>query len=326
MTPCANSADWLAGYIPDLPTPFDDAGEVDPDAFARLCERQIEAGVSAIVIGETAGEAPTLTPGERDSLIRCARETAHGRIRIIAGAGSNSTSHAVELTRQAEAAGADAVLSVVPYYNKPMPAGIAAHFRQIADSTAVPIVLHDIPSRTLRELSDGTIAQLAESRQFVGLRDSTGDIGRLGRLRPLLPPNFRLLCGDDAAALAFMAAGGHGCISSISNLVPELCQAVYTSVRQGRLQSARYLFSRLLPLGPPLAKGHPAGLKYALSLLGLMRPVTRLPIVQLSDSAKAEVARAMAGLADEDLAGADDASPATPDQGHACHALPADTP
>src|SRR5450631_3671534 len=166
---------WLAGYIPDLPTPFDEAGAVDLKAFARLCERQIAAGVSAVVVCETAGEASTLTPAEQDSVIRAAVRIARGRIRVIAGAGSNSTSQAIELTQRAGAAGADAVLSVVPYYNKPMQTGIHAHYRAIAETTSLPIILHDIPSRTIRELADDTLARLAESKQFIGLRDGAGD-------------------------------------------------------------------------------------------------------------------------------------------------------
>jgi 4-hydroxy-tetrahydrodipicolinate synthase len=302
MTALAQPATWLAGYIADLPTPFDDTGAVDLAAFAKLCERQIEAGVPAIVIGETAGEASTLTPVEHDSIVRAAVEIAHGRVRVVAGTGSNSTSQAVEFTRRAEAAGADAALSVVPYYNKPMQAGIFAHFRAIADSTALPIILHDIPSRTLREFSDDTLARLAESRQFIGLRDGTGDIARLLRLRSLLPPGFRLLSGDDATALAFIANGGDGCISTISNVVPEMCEAIFTSCRQGRLQSARYLQNRLAALTASLSKESPAALKYALCLLGFMRPNTRLPIVELADCAKAEVASAISDIGDEDLA------------------------
>src|ERR1700732_3695738 len=148
---------WLAGYIPDLPTPFDEDDRIDLTAFAKLCERQIETGVSAIVVGETAGEASTLTPVEHDAIVRSAVEIARGRVRIIAGAGSNSTSQAIELARRAESAGADAMLSVVPYYNKPMQAGIDAHFRAIADRTTLPLILHDIHSRTNRELSDDTL-------------------------------------------------------------------------------------------------------------------------------------------------------------------------
>src|SRR5712672_3358923 len=178
MTHPAHPALWLSGYIPDLPTPFDESDNLDLAAFAKLCERQIEAGVSAIVVGETAGEASTLTPAEHDAIVRAAVEIARGRVRLIAGAGSNSTAQATELTRRAEAAGADAVLSVVPYYNKPMQAGIHSHFLAIADQTALPFILHDIPSRTIRELSDDTLVRLSQSRQFIGLRDGTGDIAR----------------------------------------------------------------------------------------------------------------------------------------------------
>ena len=254
------------------------------------------------MVGETAGEASTLTPDEHERLVRAAVEIARGRVRVIAGAGSNSTSQAIELTRRAEAAGADAVLSVVPYYNKPMQAGIHAHFRAIAVSTSLPIILHDVPSRTIRELSDDTLARLAKSAQFIGLRDGTGDITRPLRLRSLLPPGFRLLSGDDLTALAFVASGGDGCISLVSNVAPDLCQAIFSSCRQGRLQSARYLQSRLAPLTAALTKESPAALKYALSLLGFMSPATRLPIVELADAGKAEVASAIAEIGDEDLA------------------------
>jgi 4-hydroxy-tetrahydrodipicolinate synthase len=302
MAAVANPGVWLSGAIADLPTPFDDDGGIDLAALTRLCERQIEAGASAIVVGETAGEASTLTPAEHDRIIRAAVEAARGRIRVIAGAGSNSTRQVIELTRHAEAAGADAVLSVVPYYNKPMQAGIAAHFRAIADSTALPVILHDIPSRTIRELSDDTLARLAESRQFIGLRDATGDMARALRLRQLVPAGFRLLSGDDLTALAFLSLGGDGCISTVSNVAPGLCQAIFSSCRQGRLQSARYLQHRLAPLTAALAKESPAALKFALSLLGLMRSATRLPIVELAEGAKAEIARALAEIGDEDLA------------------------
>jgi 4-hydroxy-tetrahydrodipicolinate synthase len=190
MAFATNSAVWLAGYISDLPTPFDESGEIDWAAFAKICERQVEAGASAIVVAETAGEASNLTAAEHDAVVRAAVRIARGRIRIIAGAGSNSTAQAVDLARRAEQAGADAALSVVPYYNKPMQAGISAHFQAIAGATSLPIILHDIPSRTNRELADDTLARLAESKQFIGLRDGTGDITRPMRLRSLLLPGF----------------------------------------------------------------------------------------------------------------------------------------
>jgi 4-hydroxy-tetrahydrodipicolinate synthase len=298
----AHSAAWLAGYIPDLPTPFDEAGRLDLAAFTKLCERQIESGVTAIVVGDITGETSTLTSAEHDIIVRTAIDIARGRVRVVAGAGSNSTRQAIELTRQAETAGADAVLSVVPYYNKPMQTGIYAHFQAIAASTALPIILHDVPSRTVRELSDDTLARLAKSRQFIGLRDGTGDITRPLRLRPMLPPGFQLLSGDDATALAFIADGGHGSISLISNVAPDLCRVMFSHCRQGRFQTAQYLQNQLAPLMVALAQESPAALKYTLFLLGFVSPTTRLPIVELDNAAKAEVASAITRLGDEDIA------------------------
>jgi 4-hydroxy-tetrahydrodipicolinate synthase len=295
-------ATWLTGYIPDLPTPFDEGGAVDLKAFAGLCERQIAAGVPAVVVCETAGEASTLTPAEQESVIGAAVRIARGRARVIAGAGSNSTSQAIELTHHAEAAGADAVLSVVPYYNKPMQAGIHAHFQAIADASRLPVILHDIPSRTMRDLADDTLTRLAQSKRFIGLRDGSGDAARPLRLRSRLPPGFRLLSGDDATALAFVAAGGDGCISMMSTIAPDACRSIFLNCQHGRLQSARHLQSRLARLTAALAKESPATLKYALCLLGQMLPVTRLPIVELDDAAKAEIACAIAEISGEDIA------------------------
>jgi 4-hydroxy-tetrahydrodipicolinate synthase len=292
---------WLTGVIPDLPTPFNAAGGVDLDAFAALCERQIAAGAPALLVCETAGEAPTLSAAEQELLIRTAGNVARGRSRIIAGAVTKATSHAIELVRRAEASGADALLPVVPYYNKPMQTGMLAHFRAIAASTGLPIVLHDVPSRTLRSLADETLARLAECRQFVGLRDASGDISRPMRLARLLPPGFRLLAGEDATAFGFIASGGDGAISQISNIVPDLCRTIFSHTRQDRLQSARYLQKRPVPLESCLAKESPAALKYALSLLGLMQPDARLPVVELDPAARADVARAFANISDEEL-------------------------
>lgn len=298
----ANPATWLTGYIPDLPTPFDEFGAIDLKAFAGLCERQIAGGASALVVCETTGEAPTLSPDEQKTIVRTAVEVARGRARIIAGAGSNSTSTAIELTRRAEAAGADAVLSVVPYYNKPMQTGITAHFRAIAGATGLPIILHDAPSRTVRELANDTLVRLSEASQFAGVRDGSGDVARPMRLSSLVPPGFRLLCGDDAIALAYIAGGGDGCVSTVCNIAPDLCRAIFSSLRQGRLQSARYLQKRLVPLESCLSRETPAAAKYALSLLGLMKPAMRLPLVELDEPAKAAVASAIVAIADEDLA------------------------
>ncbi|WP_375776315.1 4-hydroxy-tetrahydrodipicolinate synthase [Bradyrhizobium sp. ma5] len=300
----ADSAAWLSGFIPDLPTPFNHRDEINTDAFGRLCERQIAAGASALVVGETAGENSTLEPAERAELVRIAVHVARRRVRIIAGAGSNATDRAVTFTRAAEAAGADAIMSVVPYYNKPMPRGMAAHFHAVAAATMLPVILHDIPSRTVKGLADETLVELAASPRFIGLRDSSSDVTRLRRLRPRLPSTFRMLTGDDTVSLAYMAAGGDGCISSVSNVAPDLCVAVARHLREGRLYQARELHQRLVPLATMLEREHPAALKFALALLGFMQPATRLPIVQLGTTAKAEVAQAMAELADEDLAAA----------------------
>lgn len=299
MTVSSTPAAWLSGYIPDLPTPFDAKGAIDPAAFRRLCERQIAAGVSALVVCETAGEASTLSASEQETIIRAAVEVARGRTRIIAGAGSNSTRTAIELTRRAKAAGADAVLSVVPYYNKPMQEGIYQHFRAIADATGLPIILHDVPSRTVRELANSTLARLAETGQFIGLRDGSGDLTRPMRLTRLLPPRFRYLTSDDASALAYLANGGDGCISTVSNVVPGLCHEILSSCCRGRWQAARDLQRRLAPLEACLSRETPAALKYALSLLGIMQPATRLPIAELDGPARAAVAIALAGI-DED--------------------------
>ena len=198
----------LSGYAPALPTPFDDAGELDLPALERLCHRQVESGATALVVCGTTGEAPTLSRAEHTSVVRAAVRASHGRIPVIAGAGSNSTSQAIELSRDAESAGADAVLSVVPYYNKPTQAGMYAHFRAIAVATGLPVILHDVPARTVCGLADDTIARLAELPQFIGLKDASGDIARPLRLRSLVGSEFRLLSADDATALAFFAQGG----------------------------------------------------------------------------------------------------------------------
>lgn len=292
---------WFTGFIPDMPTPFDTADAIDLKAFAALCERQVAARVPALVVCETAGEAPTLSPAEQELVIRTAVDVTRGRVRVIAGAMSNATSHAIELARRAEAAGADAVMAVVPAYNKPMQEGMLAHFRAIAGAIGLPVILHDVPSRTLRPLADETLLRLAESRQFVGLSDGGGDITRPMRLARHLPAGFRFLSGDDVTAFAYIANGGDGAISEVANIAPDLCRTIFSQVRQGRLQSARYLHKRLIPLITCLSRESPAALKSALAMLNLMRPDTRLPIVPLDAAGRAEIARAFAAIADEEL-------------------------
>ncbi len=291
-------ASWLAGYIPDLPTPFDSAGELDLGAFRQLCERQIAAGATALVVGEVTGEDSTLSAAEHSALTRVAVRASRSRAAVIAGIGSNCTSTAIELSRHAEADGADAVLSVVPYYNKPTQAGLHAHFSAIAEATRLPIILHDVPSRTVRELSDDTVAQLSQSAQFVGLKDATGDISRSQRLRALVRPGFRLLSGDDATAPAFLVHGGDGCISVTANLIPELCQDLYhRCCAEGDLKAARALAVQVGRLTAELLREPPsASIKYALSLFDLMTPDVRLPLIELSDTAKAAITEVIPAL------------------------------
>jgi 4-hydroxy-tetrahydrodipicolinate synthase len=199
------------------------------------------------------------------------------------------------LSRDAEALGADAILSVVPYYNKPTQAGLYAHFRAVALSTRLPIVLYDVPSRTVSGLADETVARLAELPQIIGLKDATGDILRPMRLRSLLGADFRLLSGDDFSALAFLAQGGDGCISVTSNVAPSLCRRIFSECRQGHIANAQQLAIPFAQLTAALFREpNPAPLKYALSLLDLMSPKVRLPMVELTDQSKAELANILA--------------------------------
>jgi 4-hydroxy-tetrahydrodipicolinate synthase len=280
----------LSGYAPALPTPFDEEGNVDGAAFERLCDLQIREGATALVVCGTTGEAPTLTDAEHDALVRMAVGVAQGRVPVIAGAGSNSTSHAIKLAKDAQAAGADAVLSVVPYYNKPMQAGIYAHFRAIADAIDLPVILYDVPSRTVCGLADDTVARLAECPKFIGLKDATGDVTRALRLRSRLGPEFRLLSGDDATAAAFIGQGGNGCISVTSNVAPGLCRAMYLALRQGQSSRAQHLAAVVARLtGVLFCESNPAPVKYALSALKMMSPAVRLPLVELKNESKAEI-------------------------------------
>jgi 4-hydroxy-tetrahydrodipicolinate synthase len=287
----------LTGYAPAVPTPFDRGDDIDRAAFETVCRLQVEAGATTLVVCGTTGESPTLSAEEHATLITIAVGVARGRIPVIAGAGSNSTARAIDLTRTAEACGADAVLSVVPYYNKPTQAGMCAHFRSITQSTGLPIILYDVPSRTACGLADETIARLREVPEIIGLKDATGDVTRPARLRPLVGPDFRLLSGDDATAPIFFAQGGNGCISVTSNVAPGLCRRLFLAHRQRQTDEFRRLSVPLAQLTRILfCKPNPVPLKYTLSLLGLMSQNVRLPLVGLSPQTKAEVAEALAEL------------------------------
>ena len=289
----------LSGYAPALPTPFAGDDNIDVAAFEQFCDRQIRAGATALVVCGTSGESPTIKPAEHSTLIQIAAAVARGQVPVIAGAGSNSTAHAIDLTRDAEAAGADATLSVVPYYNKPTQAGLYEHFSAIAQSSGLPMILYDVPSRTVCGLADETIARLAELPNIIGLKDATGDVTRPTRLRSLLGPDFRLLTGDDATALAFLSQGGNGCISVTSNVAPGLCRNMFLACRQGQISSAqRWAIPAAKLTAALFRETSPVPLKYALSLLGLMSARVRLPLVELTSHSKAEVAAVMAHICD----------------------------
>jgi 4-hydroxy-tetrahydrodipicolinate synthase len=289
----------LSGYAPALPTPFDPDGTIDAAAFERLCDLQLAHGATALVVCGTTGEAPTLTPAEHRELIRIAVAASRGRIPVIAGAGANATAHAIELANDAEAAGADAILSVVPYYNKPTQAGLYAHFRAIAEASALPIFLYDVPSRTACALADETVARLAENPRIIGLKDAAGDATRPARLRPLVGTNFRLLSGDDALALAYLAHGGDGIISVTSNVAPGLCRAMYLAWKQGKSVRAQRFARPLAELTAALFREtNPVPVKHALALLGLMSPAVRLPLVGLSDQHRAALGQVLFRMCD----------------------------
>ena len=290
----------LTGYAPALPTPFDDDDNVDGEAFERLCDLQITNGATALVVCGTTGEAATLTPAEHSELIRIAVGVSRGRVPVVAGAGSNATAHAIALTKDAEAIGADAILSVVPYYNRPTQVGLYAHFCEIAASTGLPILLYDVPSRAARGLADETVARLAELPQVIGLKDASGDVIRPVRLRNMVGPDFRLLSGDDALGLPFLVQGGDGCISVTSNVAPGLCRNMFLAWKHEQVARAQRLAHPIAQLTAALFREtNPVPLKYALSLFGLMSPRVRLPLVELSDQAKIGIAGALAELCDE---------------------------
>ena len=229
--------------------------------------------------------------------MRIAIDVANGRVPVIAGAGSNSTAHAVELTRAAEAAGADAVLSVVPYYNKPTQTGLYEHFRAIALSSNLPIILYDVPSRTVCSLADETIARLAEIPKINGLKDATGDITRPTRLRSFFGPDFRLLTGDDATALTFISQGGNGCISVTSNVVPGFPELFLpTGVGRSPVRSAMPFRSQNWPLR--CSRDQPGSAQICIELVGFMTPRVRLPLVELTDQTKTEVAAVIAQVSE----------------------------
>lgn len=286
----------LGGYLSALPTPFKNQ-QVDEDAFARFCDGQIKQGIWGVVVNGTTGEAPTLSLDEQERLVRIAVEVAHGHVPVIAGAGSNATSHVIEIARRAERAGADGLLVVTPYYNKPSQEGLFQHFQAAHDATGLPIILYDVPSRTGLSLQLDTICRLAALPRIVGLKDATGDLTRPVALRRMLGDGFRMLSGDDATALDYLGLGGDGCISVTSNVVPRLCNRLFLACFCGEPEEARSLERQLKPLVAALfLESNPVPLKWALSLVGQMSAELRLPLCLPAEATRGQVRKALAQL------------------------------
>jgi 4-hydroxy-tetrahydrodipicolinate synthase len=283
----------LTGFATALPTPFSADG-IDQPSFAAQCELQIRQGISALIVNGPTGEAPTLSPAEQRRQIRLAVTVASGRVPVIAGANANATAHSIELAQQAEAAGADGLLVVTPYYNCPSQEGLFRHFAAVHDMTGLPILLYDVPARTGCTIALDTLRRLAELPRIVGLKDATGDLDRTHRLRRVLGDDFRLLTGDDAAALDYFVRGGDGCISVVSNVAPRSCVELYDAWRRGMPAEARLLARILAPLAAALScESNPVPLKYALSLMGLMAEDVRLPLSEASPPTRECVTRAL---------------------------------
>lgn len=286
------------GSFVALITPFKN-GKVDEAAFVKLVEWQIEQGTHGLVPCGTTGESPTLSHDEHKRVVQLCIEAARGRVPVIAGAGSNNTVEAIELTAFAKEAGADAVLSVTGYYNKPSQEGIYQHFKAVNDAVDIPIILYNIPGRTIVDISLETMTRLFELKNVVGVKDATANIARVSLQRQAMGPEFCQLSGEDATALAFNAHGGVGCISVTANIAPRLCAEFQEATLAGDFAKALQLQDRLMPLHNSLfVDPNPAPVKYGASLLGLCENEIRLPLVTASAPVQDKVRDAMrsAGL------------------------------
>jgi 4-hydroxy-tetrahydrodipicolinate synthase len=288
----------LRGSITALVTPFK-GGKVDENAFRALVNWQIEEGTHGLVPVGTTGESPTLSHQEHDRVVEICVEETKGRVPVIAGAGSNSTAEAVAFSRNAEKVGADALLIVTPYYNKPTQEGLYQHYKAINDAVGIPIVIYNIPGRSVIDMSVETMARLFELKNIAGVKDATANVARVSLQRQAMGPDFVQLSGEDATALGFMAHGGHGCISVTSNIAPRLCSAMQESCLRGDYAAALQVQDRLMPLHTAIfIETNPSPTKYALSALGRMSDEVRLPMLPVSDGTRQAVRSAMvhAGL------------------------------
>jgi 4-hydroxy-tetrahydrodipicolinate synthase len=286
------------GSFTALITPFKN-GALDEKAFRDLVDWQIAEGTNGLVPVGTTGESPTLSHDEHMQVVEWCVEQARGRVPVIAGAGSNSTKEAISLAQHAEKAGADAVLVVSPYYNKPTQEGLYQHFKAINDAIGIPIIMYNIPSRSVIDISVDTMKRLYELKNITGVKDATANMTRVSQQRAALGPDFNQLSGEDITALGFMAHGGHGCISVTSNVAPRLCAEFQSACLRGDFATALTLQDKLTPLHINLfVETSPAPIKYGMSLLGRGENLLRLPMVPATEKAQVAVREAMvhAGL------------------------------
>jgi 4-hydroxy-tetrahydrodipicolinate synthase len=281
------------GSIPALITPMKD-GAVDEAAFRRLVRWQLAQGSDGLVPCGTTGESPTLSHAEHMRVIDICLEETDGRVPVIAGAGSNSTSEAIALTRHAKEVGADAVLSVTGYYNKPSQEGLYRHYAAIAEAVDIPIILYNIPARAIVEIAVDTMARLARIPNIIGVKDATANLARVLRERSACGPDWVQLSGEDGTALAYMAQGAQGCISVSANVAPKLCSEFQKACREGNWKKALELQQRLMPLHDAMfCEPSPGPVKFAVSELGFCTDEVRLPMMPATETARARVRAAM---------------------------------
>ena len=286
----------IKGSIVALVSPMFEDGTIDYDSYRNLIEMHIAAGTNAIVAVGTTGESPKVDYDEHNELVRVAVETAAGRIPVIAGTGSNSTKEAIELSAYAASVGADATLQVVPYYNKPTQEGLFQHFKAISDAVDIPIILYNVPGRTVADLKNDTVLRLLELPNIIGLKDATGDLGRASELLSRLPKDreFAIYSGNDDSALALMLMGGAGVISVTANVAPELMSRMCAMAVANDVMGAREINDRLMPLHKELfCEPNAIVPKWALHRMGLIPPGIRLPLTPLSPSKHEQVERAL---------------------------------
>ena len=282
------------GSLVALITPMREDGSVDDKAYASFVDWQIREGTHGVVPVGTTGESPTLSHAEHKRVVEIAVGVAKGRVPVIAGAGSNSTEEAIDLAKHAKEAGADAILVVTPYYNKPTQEGLFLHYSAIADQADIPIVIYNIPGRSVIDMSVETMARLAANRNIVGVKDSTANLARPLHTTRTITKEFSQLSGEDHTALAFRAAGGHGCISVTGNIAPRLLSAMHNAWADGRLADAMAIQQRLLPLHDAMfVESNPGPVKYAASLLGHSTEFCRLPMAPVAEATRAKVRAAM---------------------------------